>query len=348
MNKKNLLRFSVHLLALCILFVLPEVMMGVGSRHMPGGMEWRFYVKALVYVAVFYVEYYLILGRGSDRRMLGWRFFVCNVVLLAISTVVIKASHLGMPPHARMDDPGQFMWVRDVGIVVLTISLAVAIRLSERVHLLEQRRREMDDARRSAELVQLKSQLNPHFLFNALNTIYALTEIDADKARTAVHTLSRMLRYALYYAERPSVELGREIDFIRDYISMMELRLAGSVTVKTRLECQDSARSLPIAPMLFISIVENAFKHGVSGHRGDMISISLTADSSGAVECLVDNTVNGRDEADSTAAHGLGLTNLRRRLELIYGDGASLDVSEADGLYSVRLFLRNCTGVTPL
>lgn len=346
-RKRFLLRFSIHVLALGLLFVLPEIIMGAGEVRHPA-FEWRFYAKALIYVGVFYAEYCVVLRGFPDRHLLDWRFVAENLLLISVGTALVWMAHPPLPPPIHPDgvvrelrhaaNPGSFMWIRDVGIIVLTISLAVAMRLSERIRLIEERRREIDDARRRDELIQLKSQLNPHFLFNALNTIYALTEIDAVKARAAVHTLSRMLRYALYEADRPSVELAREVEFIKDYVRLMDMRLAGSVKVDTRIECSDDARTLPIAPMLFISLVENAFKHGVTGSHDAMIMIRLNAGADGIVVCRVTNSVMEQDNGGEQDDHsGLGIVNLKRRLELIYGKSATLEVNRGAGLYTACL-----------
>ncbi|MDE6316385.1 MAG: histidine kinase [Muribaculaceae bacterium] len=347
-RKRFLLRFAIHVLALGLLFVLPEIVMSVVDVRR-SSLEWRFYVKALIFVGVFYAEYCVVMRGCSDRHLFNWRFVGENLLLVAVGAILVWLTHPPFPPmqpHGGMFDgvaggarhavnPGSFMWIRDVGIIVLTISLAVAMRLSERIRLIEERRREIDDARRRDELIQLKSQLNPHFLFNALNTIYALTEIDAVKARAAVHTLSRMLRYALYEADRPSVELVREVEFIKDYVRLMDMRLAGSMKVDVRIECSDEARALPIAPMLFISLVENAFKHGVTGSHDAMIVIRFNAGADGRVECRVTNSVIEQDAGGEHGNHsGLGIANLKRRLELIYGESATLEVNRGAGLYT--------------
>ncbi len=339
MNKKKslYLRFAIHLLALMILFVLPEVMMSVETRS-SSPMQWHFYGKALIFVGVFYIEYYAVLRGRPDGRLLTWRFTVENIVVMGVVLTTLWLLRPPIPPHAN-NHGYMIVWVRDLGMVVLTMALAVAMKLSERIHQLDARRREMEDTHRSEELKQLKSQLNPHFLFNALNTIYALTEIDSTKARAAVHTLSRMLRYALYEADKPTVALGREVEFIADYVKLMKMRLAGSVPVTTRIECPESMADMPIAPMLFISPVENAFKHGVTGSPDDEIMISLIVTGNGTVECTV---INYLKESDTTThcngrQSGVGIVNLRRRLELIYGTKATLTTKAADNKFVTSL-----------
>ncbi len=339
-QQKIALRFLIHLLALGILFVLPEVMMTMNHKAHP--VQWHFYAKALVYVGVFYTEYFVVLRGIANRHLLTWRFFMENIGVIGVVMVI---SWLMRPPFKPMHDgnPMLIMFVRDLGMVVLTMALAVAMKLSERIHAMDERKREMDSEHRREELKQLKSQLNPHFLFNALNTIYALTEIDASRARTAVHTLSRMLRYALYEADRPTVALGRELEFIADYVNLMEIRLAGSMSISTMIECPESTRNMPIAPMLFISLIENAFKHGVTGKSTDSIVISIQADQAGNIMCEVTNSVDLASEHNQSEATGVGIANLQRRLELIYEQKASL-TTECDGkTYKALLSIADCS-----
>ena len=120
-----------------------------------------------------------------------------------------------------------------------------------------------------AELQNLKSQLNPHFLFNTLNNIYSLIAFSPEKAQEAVHDLSRLLRYVLYESSQPFVSLEKDFDFLRNYVELMRIRLPKHVELKTNIVA--SSPGTLIAPLLFISLVENAFKHGVSNNKPSFI-----------------------------------------------------------------------------
>ncbi len=179
-----------------------------------------------------------------------------------------------------------------------------------------------------AELDRLKTQLNPHFIFNTLTSIYALIDFDRDQARRAVRQLSHLLRYVVY--DIPEATLERDLQFTRNYISLMKLRLRPGDVLDVHIGCGDCG-DLPIAPMLFVTIIENAFKHGRFTDSSNPISISITA-RDGHVNC---HTVNPyTPDQSSDAPHGVGLFNLRRRLQLLYGDSAIL-TTEGDG----RLFV---------
>lgn len=176
-----------------------------------------------------------------------------------------------------------------------------------------------------AELDRLKTQLNPHFIFNTLTSIYALIDFDRDQARRAVHQLSHLLRYVVYDISETTLE--SDLQFTRNYISLMKLRLRPGDALDVRIDC-GGCGNMPIAPMLFVTIIENAFKHGRFTDSTHPISISITA-RDGHVNC---HTVNPYtpDQSSSDAPHGVGLLNLRRRLQLLYGGSATL-TTEGDG-----------------
>jgi len=203
-----------HFLFIVIIFVLPELVMMVAMPNRrivafyPG-----FYIKTLIYLLAFYINYYILvdktLGSTSKRRIV--RFVFWNLVILAAGVALCYlSSRVWFPSPGRgnraatvepslrhMLKSASFM-MRDGAMLILTIGLAVAMRLSVKWKDMEQQRQEMLAAQRSTELDNLKSQLNPHFLFNTLNTIYALVDVDPEDAKGAVHRLSGLLRYMLY------------------------------------------------------------------------------------------------------------------------------------------------------
>ena len=179
----------------------------------------------------------------------------------------------------------------------------------------EAERKDLEHRRSEAELQNLRQQLNPHFLFNTLNNIYTLIQIDPSRAQSAVHDLSHLLRYVLYGGSREEVPLQDEVDFIREYIALMRIRLPRHVEVS--VELPDSVPGLRIAPLLFIPLVENAFKHGVCNDRPSFVSIKITEEK-GRVECWTVNSSFPKSQDSDRSGSGIGLANLGRRLELLY------------------------------
>jgi sensor histidine kinase YesM len=170
--------------------------------------------------------------------------------------------------------------------------------------------------KQEAELNYLKSQTNPHFLFNTLNNIYALARDKSDLAPESILRLSQLLRFMLYETASGSIPISQELKVITDYIALEKLRYDDSLSVSLTSDVEDPAQALP--PLLLIPLVENAFKHGVSESRGDpFVEIRLTLHKH-QLMFTVRNSIDS--SAEKPAKEGIGLSNLRRQLELLYTD----------------------------
>lgn len=186
-------------------------------------------------------------------------------------------------------------------------------------------REELEKQKLESELSFLKAQINPHFFFNTLNNIYALTQIDNEKAGAAIHKLSRMMRYVLYDTLQEKVMLGHEIEFLEDYVELMKLRLTDKVDLE--LNIAPSVSEVPIAPMLFLPFVENAFKHGTSATEPSEIRIDVSQPA-GEIHLKVKNTLFPSKKSSFEDSSGIGLTNTKRRLDILYPNKYSLEVDE--------------------
>jgi LytS/YehU family sensor histidine kinase len=223
--------------------------------------------------------------------------------------------------------------------IFMSALLAGIALLAHHVYRSQTVKRQLEEEqqkRTEAELEWLKNQLNPHFLFNTLNNISSLVQIDADKAQDAIAQLSDLLRYAMYETRREMVPLQGEIEFMRNYVELMKLRCSE----KTMVNCQLSIVNSPltIAPLLFISLIENAFKHGVSSNRDSRIDITLTADGQQLIfDC--ENTNFPKNDTDRSGS-GIGLENTRRRLDLIYKDRYTWEQTLEDNIYKVKITIQ--------
>jgi LytS/YehU family sensor histidine kinase len=228
---------------------------------------------------------------------------------------------------------GFFMFLLLNGFVA---AVAIGIRHFMRTRKIKEQLKEEKAKNTEAELAWLKNQINPHFLFNTLNNISSLTQIDPDAAQDAIAQLSDLLRYAMYETNKNTVPIEGEVEFMRNYISLMKLRCNEKTEVTTTF---DIKKSVEIAPLLFISLVENAFKHGVSSNRPSRIDIRLLQNEDELIfDC--DNTNYPKDDADRSGS-GIGLENTRRRLDLIYHGRYEWEQSLNDDIYHVRITLRN-------
>jgi hypothetical protein len=247
---------------------------------------------------------------------------------------------LGPPRHHKGNhhiwDPGVIAAM--IGTSALVIGVGTSITTIQKWQFDKQKHQELEQDRVTSELSFLKAQINPHFFFNTLNNIYALTLVNADTSRKAIHQLSRMMRYVLYDTQNATTQLSQEIAFIKDYISLMRLRLTDAVTVN--FNSPDLMRDVAIAPMIFLPFVENAFKHGVSATQPSNIDINVSQQNT-SVELTVVNTIIKEQSNNLEAGSGIGLNNTRRRLDLLYPGKYNLLINEDAGknIYTVHLTL---------
>jgi sensor histidine kinase YesM len=226
-------------------------------------------------------------------------------------------NQLFIPGYKDQDTVGTVTYIaRDVLNLAIFAGGATSLALARRWFTADQKLKEAEAAHATAELRNLRSQINPHFLLNTLNNIYALTAFDTPKAQEAIQELSKMLRHILYDYQQTTVSLADEIEFLQNYVNLMRIRLQQSVDVQFNISTLNT--SVEIAPLLFISLVENAFKHGVSPSEPSFIHIHIESDEHKVV-CDIQNS-NHPKTADDNSGHGIGLRNVQRRLDLYYPD----------------------------
>lgn len=279
-------------------------------------------VSTLLLMVVFYANYLWLTPCyfATDKRRYYWLFNIVGVVALGVLMhywMSYTHSLYDHSPHHSYELSVTDMLVfilRDIFNLAIAAAVATAMRLAMRWQKAETARREAEAARAIAELSNLRAQINPHFLLNTLNNIYALTAFDPTRAQEAIQELSRLLRHVLYDNQQPTVPLSNEVDFLKDYIQLMRLRLPATVEV----DCQFAIGNtqLTVAPMLFISLVENAFKHGISPTKPSFIHISIKADKQ-HITCDIKNSNHPKTASDHSG-HGIGLQQVQHRLELAY------------------------------
>ncbi|MEG2103043.1 sensor histidine kinase [Flavobacterium sp. FlaQc-28] len=219
-------------------------------------------------------------------------------------------------------------------LTLLVLGISTSWAMLQHWQKAAQHKQKLEQDKTMAELAMLKAQINPHFFFNSLNSIYSLTYTDIEDSRNALHTLSRMMRYLLYSTEETTTLL-KEADFMKDFIALMKLRANSKLTITT--DIPQKIHDYPIVPMLLLPLVENAFKHGVHATDKSEIHISLRQKDS-TLEFEVENTYF--EKSSTTNEGGIGLTNTKRRLHLIYPDKHTLKAGIApNGKYNVKLHL---------
>lgn len=226
-------------------------------------------------------------------------------------------------------------------LIFISFSFLSIWVLSSLFRLLEDRIKTMQlenklkNAQLHSELRFLKSQINPHFLFNTLNNVYSLAYLKSDQAAPMILKLSGMLRYMLYDCDAPKVPLQKEIEYLQDYVELQVLNPADRP--KVQFEIQNHVPNLMIEPMLFVNFIENAFKHGNLSQPAAFIRIQLRSQAHELV-FIVENSVGNSKNKDKTG--GLGLPNVRQRLALLYPQKHDLQVIEQPDRYQVHLVLK--------
>lgn len=244
------------------------------------------------------------------------------------------------PPDGGSQRPGpgrephrpQFDFV-SIFLFLLTMSLSIALQTTWRWRTTEKRALQAEAEKAQAELAFLKAQINPHFLFNTLNNIYSLAITHSEHTAASIMKLSNILRYVTDEVRQDFVPLQQEIDCIQDYIDLQQLRL-GKKTLVT-FNKTGNAAPLSIAPLLLMTFVENAFKHGISNHQASSIDIDLQADHN-HIEFRCSNALFPRKQTDRT---GIGIANTRQRLEHLYAGKHQLNITTDNNLYTVVLVL---------
>ncbi len=326
---KDIWLFVAQVLLLSLVMVSPGLISYVTTND--AAMAWdSLWISAFWLtptVVVYLLNFYLCVPMLWFRHRF-WLFGIANLLLILVCN-----SHLLFKNISSLPDiyRAGYSSLQIIALLVNLMAIGIAISIRYVMRQSEKKQKEVE-----AELAWLKNQINPHFLFNTLNNISSLTQIDADKAQDTVMQLSDLLRYAMYETNKPKVPLEGEVEFMRNYIELMKLRCNEMTTVSETIEIEDGKAE--VAPLLFISLIENAFKHGMNSNAPATIDISLTQkDDTLIFNC--DNTNNPKPTKDRSGS-GIGLENTRRRLNLLYsGRYQWVQTITPENIYHVEITL---------
>ncbi|RSK47499.1 sensor histidine kinase [Hymenobacter rigui] len=364
---------SVHLLLWGLMLLCNTLFWGVAMRR----QSWSWPLAAAdvaltcgAYAALFYGNWYVIipryLSRTSLTRFLGVLLLalsltfavriasctVLNVRTRPLSEKIVRqvatmtpSGRVGFMLGVNMNDAGGGVAITSLLVLLLSFYLRLTADYQH-----EQTRRQQENQRRealekqhlAAELSLLKAQINPHFLFNTLNNIYSLTSEESAEAPAAVAVLqlAELMRYQLYESAADHVPLEKEISHIQSFLSLQRLRLPSAAAGCLRFDIQaPEAARFPVAPMLLLPLVENAFKHGDLRARPHAVDLRLTLAADRLTFAVRNDVRRTAETSPGKPGGGVGLVNLRRRLQLLYPDRHHLHVAEANGHYHITLTL---------
>lgn len=345
----------IHLCAwLVILFLPPFAIWRINIATSPMDYVMLFALPVAI-IAIFYFNYLFLI----DRLLLKGKtlcFILCNLAIVAILLasvyslpIIFNWETVRRPPFPAIPgnrgtpdirlpifppDPMRFI-SGDAIFCLLSIGIACAIKMTRNWSNAEKKRQELEKENIHAELNNLKSQLNPHFLFNSLNNIYSFVETNPEMARIAIENLCGMLRYALYKSNSKTVPFSNEVQFLKGYINLACIRATEDMEISISLP--DSPSDIPIAPMLFISPVENALKHGICPGEKSAVEIRLE-EKDGRVVCSTRNTMHIRPcTAEDTG--GIGIENLKKRLDIMYKGKYNFKYGVSGNMYCTLLII---------
>lgn len=217
---------------------------------------------------------------------------------------------------------------------LLIIGSSTAIELEYKWRSEQKLRKDVEKEQLKTSLALLRHQVSPHFLMNTLNNIHTLVEIDASKAQEAIERLSTLMRYLLYDSAQNTIELKKEVEFIKSFVSLMQLRHSEEVQVKVVVP--EHIPDTRIPPMLFISLLENAFKHGVSYPLRSHIHFELLMKEA-TLHCIIRNSKHKVPVKSQGEYSGIGLENIKKSLKLLYENNFRLDIEDKENEFEVKL-----------
>ncbi|MCC6286353.1 MAG: histidine kinase [Chitinophagaceae bacterium] len=354
MNKRAI-TILIHIICWALFLFLPVIFSPDFGTNPKGfthllGYPLHFFLTNLFLVPFFYVNAYLLVPKfffnkqnllyfGAILLLLCLFLFVSDLLMPAPTAIRFITNnnfpHPGFPGYNDERPHPPFAGARMIPRI-LTFSLVwllgIILQVVERLRITEKRSKENELEKVNAELSYLKLQINPHFLFNTLNNIYSLASVQSEQTPAAVMKLSEIMRYVTQDAQADLVPLAQEIQYVNNYIELQKMR--SNDKLELYFEAQGDFTKNKIAPLLLISFVENAFKYGISNHEKSKISILIKAENN-RLNMRVQNIVFERAGNRSTSS--IGMSNTRRRLELLYPGKYSLNFGRKDNFYIVDL-----------
>ncbi|HCR55004.1 MAG TPA: sensor histidine kinase [Cytophagales bacterium] len=294
-------------------------------------------IQVIFAAIISYANYFYLLPRLLEKKQILeylLKFIILFAVVITIRILFDRYLHGGATEH-RSGYLNSTRYIVQVVTSNLFIVMFVSmLRFAQDWFDLEAKRKEIEREKLVTELNFLKAQINPHFLFNTLNNLYYLAYSKSDNTTVVIDKLSKMMRYMIYDSNHPKVLLSKEIEYMENYVSLERLRLNDETPI--HFEVKGNLNDSKIAPLIFITFLENAFKHGVSNTQKDCW-VRVLIEVNGK-ECIytVENSKLTRDEETKS---GIGLANIKCSSDLSYPNDHELHVQNLEDKYSVQLKL---------
>ncbi|MBC6491832.1 sensor histidine kinase [Flavihumibacter stibioxidans] len=330
-------KWLLHLLAWAIIFVVPYIFADSHGKRPVGGIkrdEFQTFdtLTDLFWVLIFYLNaFVLIPAFFYSRRFLRYVAFLL-LIFIGLMGIHVALFYLMYRPNTI------HFWVaayHNILPFLFTIALSATYKtISDRMET-EKLEKERQSENLKTELAFLRSQISPHFLFNVLNNIAALARIKSDELEPTILKLSSLMRYMLYETDEEKVPIVQEVEYMHDYIDLQKQRFGEELHFDAQFDIRENWHS--IEPMLLIPFVENAFKHGGGMMPGPDISLRLSVDNNKLYFTVRNRFESAPAVKDKTS--GIGLSNVKRRLKLLYPGKHELNINNQDGWFTIQLKL---------
>ena len=347
----RLISVGLHAIAWVIVIIIPlylNTAFGNGNLH----RVYEFYVHTFSAGIIFYIGYLYLVPRFflQERKMV----YALILIALIIGTYFLSNLIEGYLPYDKAEyarfleamkclSPNNevakppfkvFSLFNHILSSVLVSGFAMGLGVMEKLKQNEKKQKELEKEKLNSELAFLKNQIGPHFFFNTLNNIYSLIGINTNEAQESVLKLSKLMRYLLYESEQGETNLSLEIDFMKNYVDLMKLRL--NPRVDLQFSFPEKYPDYKVPPLLFVPFIENAFKHGISYREQSFIHLEMGITAEQVTFHIVNSVGNSSSKSDGQNS-GIGLENVRKRLALLFPEKHTLLIKQEEKTFEVNL-----------
>ena len=302
----------------------------------------QFGYYGLINVSIYFINYLILIPNLIQKQQRLWLYLIL-VIGLILAAMVVKFAIALMYPDILLMRRGphdENVSISYIGFFISTflftgffVVISALLKFSTDWFSNERIQKNLEGEKKDMELQFLKSQLNPHFLFNSLNNIYSLAYQKSEKTADAILKLSEIMRYMIYESNDSWVDLSREVDYVNSFVELQKLRFKDGASVIITINGEVDGQK--IVPLILISFVENAFKHGVANDPADPIKINIIANQ----KILHFSVSNKKSKTNKDAMGGVGLNNVERRLQLLYPERYKLNIVNSATHYTTELML---------
>lgn len=328
------LEIAIHISIWVTILFLPYLMSSADAGYKIGGLPPAFFMLAgIVHAGIFYFNAFYLYPKLA-RGWRWWLYIPCAIAVIAVSFALKYQLIARLFPEVMLKSAAGLVFGPSVFVFAASV---IYRRVSDGIRH-ERARKEYEAQQVAAELKLLRSQVNPHFLFNVLTNMVALARQKSDQLEGALIRLADLMRYMTYDTQATQVTLQQETDYLKSYIELQKLRFSDAMRIELDIQTDADAANLSIEPMVLIPFVENAFKHSASSPGEPYILIGLKV-AGGNLALSVVNPYDSHTDVMKDDNSGIGLENVRTRLKLIYPEKYSLDIDDRNNVFTVTLNL---------